>query len=79
MATDGDSAEGWRKGSRRDVDGNEQVTWFCDGDWVYAGWRGNREDEVRPETEEKNGGSHDAEWIPRSSLVCLTKEPARLP
>ena len=35
----------------RDVDGNEQVTWFCDGDWVYAGWR-ETEDRDEYETEE---------------------------
>ena len=38
----------------RDVDGNEQVTWFCDGDWVYAGWR---ETEDRDEYETEGGGS----------------------
>ena len=63
MATDGDSAEGWRKGSREDVDGNEQVTWFCDGDWVYAGWR-ETEDRDEYETEE---WWEPTEWMPRQA------------
>ena len=62
MATDGDSAEGWRKRVHaRDVDGNEQVTWFCDGDWVYGA--GAKEDRDEYETEE---WVVSTEWMPRA-------------
>ena len=43
-----------RDGARihaRDADGNDRVTWFSDGDWVYAGWREN-DDRDAYETEE---------------------------
>ncbi len=35
----------------RDAEGVDRVTWFCDGDWVYDGWR-ETEDRQEYETEE---------------------------
>ena len=55
----------------RDVDGNEQVTWFCDGDWVYAGWR-ETEDRDEYETEE---WWEPTEWMPRQARSNALAQP----